>query len=195
MNTRRRLQARVLGMAGILMLAVTALHAQETISWWVVGSGGMQDATDDRVFFSATLGQPIISSTQGTGQRTYQGFWVPLFDNPDGGVNSGPEAVTGTTRFQFRNFPNPMSTSTTVAWQLERRSHVTVRLVDMLGRTVADLFDGEQEAGDFSIEWNGRSGTGIPVADGTYILLLSVSNGTGPEMGLETARRTLTILH
>lgn len=193
MNNRRRLRARALCMVSMFMLAGTILHAQEAITWWVVGTGGTQDATDDRIFFSSTLGQPIINNIQGTGIKTYQGFWVPLLSDPTLGVE-GPEVVTGNTRFQFRTFPNPMSTSTTVAWQLERRSRVTVRLVDMLGRTVADLFDGEQERGDFSIEWNGRSSNGTIVADGTYILLISVSNGAGPENGVETERRTLTIL-
>ncbi|MEJ2194522.1 MAG: FlgD immunoglobulin-like domain containing protein [Ignavibacteriaceae bacterium] len=46
------------------------------------------------------------------------------------------------------------------------------KIYDMLGRQVRTLFDSEQNAGIFNIQWNGENDFGSKVSSGTYIYMI-----------------------
>lgn len=54
----------------------------------------------------------------------------------------------------LRNYPNPFGTETTVAYELNRPVHVSIRVYDMLGREVALLCDQYQQAGKYTVKFN-----------------------------------------
>lgn len=47
----------------------------------------------------------------------------------------------------YPNFPNPFNPSTTIRYQLPIRTHVSVRIHDVLGRVVGEVWDGDESAG------------------------------------------------
>ena len=47
-----------------------------------------------------------------------------------------------------------------------------LEVVDVLGRTVRVLHDGEQDAGSHTVLWDGHHASGQPVAAGTYLVRL-----------------------
>jgi hypothetical protein len=61
--------------------------------------------------------------------------------------------------------------STTIRFLLPQRSHVTLKLFDVLGREVATLVDGEMAAGEHSVLFTAE---GIP--GGVYIVQMSAGN-------------------
>jgi len=65
------------------------------------------------------------------------------------------------------NYPNPFNPSTTIEVELPEAGHATITIIDLLGRTVATLFDGEYPAGTMHLQWdaNGR-------ASGSYLCLV-----------------------
>ncbi|MEM6328369.1 MAG: family 10 glycosylhydrolase, partial [Bacteroidota bacterium] len=74
--------------------------------------------------------------------------------------------------------PNPSSGQTEIAFSLTTPSRVTVRVLDVLGREVARLVDGDVRAtGLHAVEWDGRSTSGGRVASGMYLVVLE-ENGT-----------------
>jgi hypothetical protein len=53
-------------------------------------------------------------------------------------------------------YPNPFTSSTSIRYSLPRAEHVTLRIVDLLGRAVETLVDEEQTAGTHDARWNSR---------------------------------------
>ncbi len=76
------------------------------------------------------------------------------------------------------NYPNPFTASTTIPFTLEQGAHVRLRVVDMLGRTVAALVDGLLSAGSHQITWQPGAPGHPPVPAGTYLFVLE-SAGMG----------------
>jgi hypothetical protein len=66
------------------------------------------------------------------------------------------------------NYPNPFNPRTTVSYTVPSRGHVSVRVFDAHGAHVATLFDGERNAGAFSVDWDGRAAGASVAASGVY---------------------------
>jgi hypothetical protein len=70
--------------------------------------------------------------------------------------------------------PNPMSSSTTVRFDLARRAAISLEVFDINGDPVRLLAAGEHAAGSYSQQWDGGDEMGAAVPNGTYIVRLSV---------------------
>jgi hypothetical protein len=60
-----------------------------------------------------------------------------------------------------QNYPNPFNPSTTIQYGLPSRSAVRIVIYDVLGRTVSDLVNTEQQAGIQSAVWNANASSGL----------------------------------
>ncbi len=70
-----------------------------------------------------------------------------------------------------QNYPNPFNPSTVISYQLPISSEVRLVIYDMLGREVATLVNGRQEAGRYSVSFNAAS-----LSSGVYFYRLQASN-------------------
>lgn len=68
--------------------------------------------------------------------------------------------------------PNPFTTATRLNFELRTTAPVRAVIFDLLGRLVRDLSSGELPAGVHTLEWDGRSSSGEPVAGGIYVYSL-----------------------
>ncbi|MGD1049398.1 MAG: FlgD immunoglobulin-like domain containing protein [Candidatus Krumholzibacteriaceae bacterium] len=68
----------------------------------------------------------------------------------------------------YQNQPNPFNPSTTIRYYLPDRMRVVLDVYDVLGRLVARLVSDEQERGDKTVRWDGRSMRGTAVSSGVY---------------------------
>ena len=53
-----------------------------------------------------------------------------------------------------QNYPNPFNPSTTIEYQIPEESDVTLKVYDILGREVSVLVNGENNAGNYNVDFN-----------------------------------------
>ncbi|MHC1738181.1 MAG: M14 family zinc carboxypeptidase [Ignavibacteriaceae bacterium] len=66
------------------------------------------------------------------------------------------EVVAPVSFTLMQNYPNPFNPSTVIAYRLPEESRVILRVYDLLGREVSTLVNKEEEAGEYSVEFDGR---------------------------------------
>ena len=70
-----------------------------------------------------------------------------------------------------QNYPNPFKPVTTIAFDLPKPSHVTLRVYNLMGQKVATLVSVDQPAGHYAMTWNA---TGF--ASGVYVYRLQAGD-------------------
>ncbi|MEO5931687.1 MAG: hypothetical protein ABIR47_17260 [Candidatus Kapaibacterium sp.] len=179
------------------LLAAMPANAQNAlIPWSVVGTGGVIGASDGSTVISATIGQPIIGPASDGPLQLQQGFWLPIQSVAD--VEQDVALTSEEGMFRLHNFPNPVSTSTTIRYTLPEMSHVTLEIVDLVGKHVARLVDDWQNQGEQQTLWNGMNASGEPASGGMYLYILTVepagSSGRLTGGGVRTERRKMLIV-
>jgi len=71
-----------------------------------------------------------------------------------------------------QNYPNPFNPETTIEFALPNRSQVELAIYNVLGQQVKKLINKSLSAGTYTISWDGRDDSGIPVASGIYFYKL-----------------------
>ncbi|MBI5216261.1 MAG: T9SS type A sorting domain-containing protein [Ignavibacteriae bacterium] len=72
-----------------------------------------------------------------------------------------------------QNYPNPFNPLTIINYQLSIHNYVTLKVYDILGKEIATLVDGKQEAGSHSIKFDAKN-----LASGIYLYKLTVGSFT-----------------
>lgn len=94
--------------------------------------------------------------------------------------------VSPTAAFELQgSYPNPFNPQTVISYTLPATATVDLRVYDLLGREVALLVDGVQEAGRQQVAWNAAH-----LASGVYIYRLRVQ----PEQGTPITRQGTMLL-
>lgn len=83
------------------------------------------------------------------------------------------EASPSPWRFMLsQNYPNPFNAFTLIPYSIPTPGRVTLEVLDLRGRRIKRLVDGEMPAGEHRVLWDGRDETGRRVASGVYICRL-----------------------
>jgi hypothetical protein len=70
-----------------------------------------------------------------------------------------------------QNYPNPFNPSTSISFNVQKRSKVTLNVFNTLGQKVATLLDGEVNPGAHDVEFSGND-----LTSGVYFYQLTVDN-------------------
>ncbi|MEG8990516.1 FlgD immunoglobulin-like domain containing protein [Ignavibacteria bacterium 4148-Me] len=68
-----------------------------------------------------------------------------------------------------QNYPNPFNPTTSIKYAIPQDARVSLVVYDMLGQVVKTLVDQEQEAGYYTVRWDGTNNFGSKVSSGIYI--------------------------
>ena len=96
------------------------------------------------------------------------------------------ESETPSTYALSQNYPNPFNPTTSIEYELAQTGQVRLTVYDVLGKEVRSLVDGQQSAGRYVAEWDGRDASGQSVASGVYLYRL--------EAGDYVSTRRMTLL-
>ena len=83
--------------------------------------------------------------------------------------NADPELPPVVTLSQ--NYPNPFNPSTMISFDLPKKSFVSLKAFDVLGREAASILSEEMSAGSYTRQWNAN---GLP--SGFYFCRLQADN-------------------
>ncbi|RQW04084.1 T9SS C-terminal target domain-containing protein, partial [candidate division KSB1 bacterium] len=72
-----------------------------------------------------------------------------------------------------QNYPNPFNPNTTIHYILPAAQSVVLALYDVNGKHVRLLADGQQEAGEHSVTWDGKDDAGHQLPSGLYVCRLT----------------------
>ncbi len=107
-----------------------------------------------------TLVQVSATSTTGPDSGTI-GIYPPV--SWATAVNtSAPVAGSLPGKFSLeQNYPNPFNPSTVIAYAVPAKSLVHIAVYNVLGQRVADLVNGEVDAGTHEVEWHPSTASGV----------------------------------
>jgi hypothetical protein len=149
---------------------IRTASAQPTIQRPTAAAGG--GATLGGSFLvTGTIGQAITGTASGGVYQARLGFWP--------GGSAGPVAVADpppTVSWSFRldpATPNPLSTSTRIAFEIPAQAPVSLSIFDAGGRLVRVLVRETLEPGPHRVEWDGTGADRRPVPSGIYFSILT----------------------
>jgi hypothetical protein len=96
-----------------------------------------------------------------------------IFDERFAGVvEQGGSAVSESPLL----YPNPFRTTLHLNWAMAGPGHVDLRVLDVAGRTVRNLYRGTMAGGRHAFRWDGADNAGRRVAHGIYFLRLDTGS-------------------
>jgi hypothetical protein len=74
-----------------------------------------------------------------------------------------------------QNYPNPFNPSTKIQYSIVKAAQVSLKVYNLLGREVATLVNGHQEAGNYNVQFNTNNGT-LSLSSGVYFYRLEAGS-------------------
>ena len=72
-------------------------------------------------------------------------------------------------------YPNPVTSSTSIRFQLAQEENVRLEIFDVSGRLLRTVYSGVAAAGEHAVDWDGRTDSGAAVHNGVYPYRLQVA--------------------
>ncbi len=170
MHLLKQATSALLGTLLILGVFSFAEASAQSISRYVIGNGGSLIIDNNGTMtYGGTVGQSIVGvgGYEPGSIDIFHGFWYVAGTSA---VNDRDKVVAGSV---LSNWPNPVTTSTTIQFTIPNRSAVRLHIVDVNGSIVQTLIDGETyTTGSHQIMWDGRNAAGDRAASGTYLYKL-----------------------
>lgn len=100
-----------------------------------------------------------------------ESFYGPLALEYEGGTNPGTPTIPQITELKSI-YPNPFNPSTTISYGLAEAAEVKVQIFNSRGQLVRNYNEGQKNAGNYTLIWNGTDNNGQSQATGVYFVRL-----------------------
>ncbi len=150
--------------------AITAGPSAITTAWLAIPAPAVADGALDLRFVK----------TGGSGRASVAEIWLREANyNPDHPPALENISAPLPTEFELKqNYPNPFNPSTTIEFSIPEnyRGAASLRIYNMLGAVVRELFAGDLAAGNYRQVWDGLDNSGHRLATGLYVYQLRAGN-------------------
>src|SRR5436190_3509364 len=166
---------------------ILAIDANGKKKWHKLLSGSNKD-----VAFSGTDisgGDLLILSSSFSIDGDFAGgsgssadIWITRFHNCND--NSFTKAVPVNTSinesvlYKLTNYPNPFSHSVIITYSIPQNTKVSLKIYDVMGRSIKTLVNAKVAAGIYNIQWNVSDEKGNAVPAGIYFLRMQAGSYT-----------------
>lgn len=133
-------------------------------------AGWMKTANGARIFFMGFGFESINNDESQLSRDQFMGMVLPWLEGTVA-VNDVPLKSFGFTMSQ--NYPNPFNPTTVIEYSIPEKALVTMRVYDILGKEIAVLSNGLQEAGRHVAQFNGSK-----FASGVYFVHMQAGTYT-----------------
>jgi hypothetical protein len=93
-------------------------------------------------------------------------------------ISAGKGLIVPSDFSLSQNYPNPFNPETEIQYGLPQAAKTTMTVYNVLGQTVKVLVDEYQQAGTYTVQWNGLDNNGEQVATGIYFCKLEAGHFT-----------------
>ncbi|MDW7678996.1 MAG: FlgD immunoglobulin-like domain containing protein [bacterium] len=167
------------------------------IARYVIGSGGVTNATSPNHFHSATAGETIVGGAESENNFLLSGYWHGGASGTTG-VEPQENAIVPQAFELHQNHPNPFNPQTIIEYDLPQESRVTVEILNLVGQRIRLLTNSQQQGPGFmQLVWNGCDDQGKLMGSGIYIYRVSVyANDRGdqkPQMLFQQSKKMLFV--
>ncbi len=114
-----------------------------------------------------------------TGVSYWDDFAVNGIENVPTSVHEYPTVNTTLMPSQYsleQNYPNPFNPTTNIVYKLANSGSVKLEVFNVIGQKVASLVDEVQNAGVWTVRWNGSDAKGKQVSSGIYFYRLTTGS-------------------
>jgi len=88
-----------------------------------------------------------------------------------------PVTNVGMVNHLYQSRPNPFNTRATIRFSMASEGEVTLSVFDVSGRMVKTLLDGQAQAGENSVVWDGTDSNGNRVGGGVFWMQMTTHDG------------------
>jgi len=124
----------------------------------------------DRIYFSVDKGEDdnyYYDATEIAWKVTAKGSATGLDDSRDG---------QSMNYFLEQNYPNPFNSDTIIQFNIANSDVVTLSIYDVMGQRIRTLVDGNLNAGNYWVSWNGKNDIGNSLPSGIYFSRIDTGN-------------------
>ena len=94
----------------------------------------------------------------------------------EGLLSSADSGILPSDFKMLPNYPNPFNPATNIKFELPEDTHVSLVIMDLLGRNIRTLVDGKINGGYHQVNWDGMMAAGAPAPSGVYLIQFSTKN-------------------
>lgn len=132
------------------------------------GVKGTANAANDLFSISLANGAATIIGSMGVSNVTALGHSI----NGTTGIDDNNQEIPQVFSLK-QNYPNPFNPTTTIEFTLPFRAEVSVKIYNVLGQQVRELFSGMKESGVYKLNWNADDSAGGKLPSGVYFYELT----------------------
>ena len=157
--------------------AIAPDFAWETWDCWMVKLDENGDTFCDGIENAdgSLVIQATTSSNDGDVSGNHGGIadiWVAKFSNDAERISASKEYSVN----DFKCYPNPIATSTTISFTLPFAQNISLDILDVNGRLIRTPANEQMSAGIHTLTWNARDENGNEVSDGIYFLRMQTES-------------------